>query len=137
MDSSDLELRLSELRRDLKEILSIIEATPKVLEPTTALQCEASSPTLQTIRHEDTPAENPCFAAACVPDTLNDAALVVITEFGQASPAILQMWLSIDYGLATRILSEFEAQGLVTSRGRVRHKAYTLRRSKGLLPHSH
>ena len=137
MDSSDLELRLSELRRDLKEILSIIEATPKVSERTTPRQCEASSPTLQTIRPENTPAANPGFAAACVPDTLSDDALVIVTEFGQASPAILQMWLSIDYGRATRILSEFEAQGLVTSRGRVRHKAYTLRRSKGMLPRSY
>jgi DNA segregation ATPase FtsK/SpoIIIE-like protein len=63
-------------------------------------------------------------------DDLYDDALVVVTEFGQASPAILQMWLSIDYGRATKLLSEFQADGLVSSKGRVRHKAYSLRRSE-------
>ena len=63
MDSSDLELRLSELRRDLKEILSIIEATPKVSGRTTPRQREASSPTPQTIRRENTPAANPGWSS--------------------------------------------------------------------------
>ena len=131
MDSHDLELRLSELRRDLKEILSIIEATSKVAARITPGHSEASPPTLQKTRHENTPTANPGFAE-CVPDTLNDAALVVITEFGQASPAILQMWLSIDYERAMQILRRFESQGLVSSRGKVRHKAYALRRSRGM-----
>jgi DNA segregation ATPase FtsK/SpoIIIE-like protein len=63
-------------------------------------------------------------------DDLYDDALVVLTEFGQASPAVLQMWLSIDYSRATKLLSEFQADGLVSSKGSVRHKAYSLRRSK-------
>jgi DNA translocase FtsK/SpoIIIE-like protein len=63
-------------------------------------------------------------------DDLYDDALVVITEFGQASPAVLQMWLSIDYGRAITILNRFQADGLVSSKGRIRHKAYSLRRSK-------
>jgi len=66
-------------------------------------------------------------------DDLYDDALVVLTEFGQASPAILQMWLSIDYGRAITILNRFQADGLVSSKGRVRHKAYSLRRSEAQL----
>ena len=62
-------------------------------------------------------------------DVLYDNALVVVTEFGQASPAILQMWLSIDYSSATTILSRFQADGLISSKGKVRHKAFALRRS--------
>jgi DNA segregation ATPase FtsK/SpoIIIE-like protein len=56
-------------------------------------------------------------------------ALVVITEFGHASAAILQMWLSIDYGRAIKILDQFQADGLISSKGRVRHKAFVLRHS--------
>jgi len=63
-------------------------------------------------------------------DGLYDDALVVITEFGQASPVMLQMWLSIDYLRATSILNQFQADGLVSPKGRVRHKAYSLRRSE-------
>lgn len=63
-------------------------------------------------------------------DGLYDDALVVITEFGQASPVMLQMWLSIDYRRATNLLNQFQADGLVSSKGRVRHKAYSLRRSE-------
>jgi DNA segregation ATPase FtsK/SpoIIIE-like protein len=63
-------------------------------------------------------------------DGLYDDALVVITEFGQASPVMLQMWLSIDYRRATNIFNQFQADGLVSSKGRVRHKAYLLRRSE-------
>jgi DNA segregation ATPase FtsK/SpoIIIE-like protein len=132
MDSSNLELHLSELRRQLKEILSIIEASPSAAARATHQQCEASRSALHEDVPETTQAANPCSAAFSAPDILCDDALVVVTEFGQASPAILQMWLSIDYGSAMRILREFEAQGLVSSRGKVRHKAYVLRRSKGI-----
>ena len=55
-------------------------------------------------------------------ELLNDA-LVVITEFGQASPAILQMWLSIDYNRATQILTKLEADGLISSKGRIHRKS--------------
>jgi len=54
---------------------------------------------------------------------------VVLTEFGQASPAVLQMWLSIDYSRALTILNRFQVDGLISSKGKVRHKAYSLRRS--------
>jgi DNA segregation ATPase FtsK/SpoIIIE-like protein len=62
-------------------------------------------------------------------DPLFDDALVVITEFGHASAAIIQMWLSIDYGRASKILSQFQADGLISAKGRVRHKAFVLRHS--------
>jgi len=65
-------------------------------------------------------------------DELFDEALIVVTEFGNATPSILQMWLSIDYHRARRILKDFEAQGLVSSKGRVRHKAFELRRARSL-----
>jgi DNA segregation ATPase FtsK/SpoIIIE-like protein len=65
-------------------------------------------------------------------DELFDEALIVVTEFGEATPSILQMWLSIDYHRATRILKDFEAQRLVNSKGRVRHKAFELRRARTL-----
>jgi DNA segregation ATPase FtsK/SpoIIIE-like protein len=132
MDSSNLQLRLSELRRDLKEILSMIEGIPSAAARATNQQCEASLPNLHEVVPETSPAENPCNAGASAHDGLSDDALIVVTEFGQASPAILQMWLSIDYGRAMRILREFESQRLVSSRGKVRHKAYALRRSKGI-----
>ena len=62
-------------------------------------------------------------------ELLYDDALVVITEFGHASAAILQMWLSIDYRRATKILNQFQADGLISAKGRVRHKAFVLRHS--------
>jgi S-DNA-T family DNA segregation ATPase FtsK/SpoIIIE len=62
-------------------------------------------------------------------ELLNNA-LVVITEFGEATPEILQMWLSIDFNRATRILTRLEADGLISSKGKVRHKAFELLRSK-------
>ena len=128
MDSSNLELRLSELRRELKEILSIIEATPSAAARAIPGQCQASLPD----QHNGIPETTQLTGAhTAAPDKLCDDALIVVTEFGQASPAILQMWLSIDFSRATQILREFEAQGLVSSRGKVRHKAYALRRSKG------
>ncbi len=132
MDSSNLQLHLSELRRELKEILSIIEATPSAEARATHPQPEASLPNPHKGSPETIPPANPSSVAASASDDLCDDALVVVTEFGQASPYILQMWLSIDYGRAMRILREFEALGLVSSRGKVRHKAYALRRSKGM-----
>jgi DNA segregation ATPase FtsK/SpoIIIE-like protein len=64
------------------------------------------------------------------PDPLLDDALAVVTEFGKATPAILQMWLGIDNARAVRVLGEFETRGLISPKGRVRHKAYELRRSR-------
>lgn len=131
MDSSNLQLHLSQLRRQLKEILLMIEATPSAPERAMHQQREAARPTLGDTEHESESTE-PSDVSEFSPDQLCDDALVVVTEFGQASPAILQMWLSIDYSRATRILREFESQGLVSPRGKVRHKAYALRRSKGM-----
>lgn len=131
MDSSNLQLHLSEVRRQLQEILLMIEATPSVPEPLNHQQREASPVTPGHVDHENQSAK-PSDANESAIDKLFDDALVVVTEFGQASPAILQMWLSIDYARAMRILREFEAQGLVSSRGKVRHKAYAIRRSKGM-----
>lgn len=130
MDSSTLQLHLSDLRRELKEILSMIEATPPAATRVAHQQRESSLSSLKEGVLETPPPTNPCDAGESAPDKLFDDALVVVTEFGQASPSILQMWLSIDYARAMRILREFEVQGLVSSRGKVRHKAYTLRRSK-------
>ena len=134
MDSSNLELRLSELRRQLQEILLMIETTPGATARATHEKRHASRPNPGDVEHEITPPSKPCDADGSAPDELCDDALVVVTEFGTASPAILQMWLSIDYSRATRILREFEAQGLVSSRGKVRHKAYALRRSSKTRP---
>ena len=131
MDSSNLQLHLSEVRRQLQEILLMIEATPSGPERIMHQLRKASRPTLGDAEHESQ-STIPSDANESTLDKLFDDALVVVTEFGQASPAILQMWLSIDYGRAMRILREFEAQGLVSSRGKVRHKAYALRRSKGM-----
>jgi DNA segregation ATPase FtsK/SpoIIIE-like protein len=74
----------------------------------------------------------PLFLASGQPakrDDLYDDALVVVTEFGHASPAMLQMWLSIDYTRAITILNHFQAEGVISSKGKVRHKAFSLRRS--------
>jgi DNA segregation ATPase FtsK/SpoIIIE-like protein len=128
------------LRRDLEEILAMVKG-----------DCSGSAfvQTELSVRENDAivgrpdaaqAAEYPASQTACVttsrneyqtvePDNLYNDALVVLTEFGQASPAMLQMWLSIDYGRAITILNRFEAEGLVSSKGRVRHKAYSLRRS--------
>ena len=128
------------LRRDLEEILAMVKG-----------DCSGSAfvQTELSVRENDATVgppqtgqagECPDSQTACVtasrnenktvePDNLYNDALVVLTEFGQASPAMLQMWLSIDYGRAITILNRFEAEGLVSSKGRVRHKAYSLRRS--------
>ena len=128
------------LRRDLEEILAIMKGDRS---GAAFVQTELS------VRENDATVgppqtgqagECPDSQTACVttsrneyqtvePDNLYNDALVVLTEFGQASPAMLQMWLSIDYGRAITILNRFEAEGLVSSKGRVRHKAYSLRRS--------
>jgi len=116
MDSSAIELRLSELRRELEEILAMLASDSTF----TANQFfeRASSDTFDKRASEQTDTE-----------LLNDA-LVVITEFGEATPEILQMWLSIDFNRATRILTRLEAEGLISPKGKVRHKAFELLRSK-------
>jgi len=114
MDASSATPGLSELRRELEEILALVNSDAQTRTRTAYVS-------LDPIEVDSPPAiEN---------DELFDDALVVVTEFGQATAAILQMWLSIDYARATRILTRFEAQGLVSAKGRVRHKAYEMRRT--------
>jgi DNA segregation ATPase FtsK/SpoIIIE-like protein len=139
------EFDLPKLRRQLEEIL----ATVKADRNGAAFNRSADEETVLSVRENDATAAEPDIAladdhtepeTACEPapsevgqrderDDLYDDALVVVTEFGHASPAILQMWLSIDYGRAMTILSRFQADGLISSKGRVRHKAFSLRRS--------
>ena len=127
------QLDLPELRRQLEELLAMVTTDSKQ----TRNQAEH-------VQIAETCATNNEFSEANPPiclesndsnekvndrELLYDDALVVITEFGHASPAILQMWLSIDYGSAIRILNQFQADGLISANGRVRHKAFVVRHS--------
>jgi DNA segregation ATPase FtsK/SpoIIIE-like protein len=123
MDSSDVALRVSKLRRELEEILAIVKADPTNVVRPPAEACLASSPDQPEAVYREASGVDQSR------DELYDDALIVVTEFGQATPSILQMWLSISYSRASRILSQFEAEGLVSSKGKLRHKAYSLRRS--------
>ncbi|HLF82653.1 MAG TPA: DNA translocase FtsK [Blastocatellia bacterium] len=140
------EFDLSKLRRQLEEVLAMLNADHNGA----AFNRSENEVVLLSVHPgDDTIAAEPDGALAndhrepetpCEPvlrevgqrderDDLYDDALVVVTEFGQASPAVLQMWLSIDYGRATTILTRFQADGLISSKGKVRHKAFSLRRS--------
>jgi DNA segregation ATPase FtsK/SpoIIIE-like protein len=139
------EVDLRKLRRQLEEILAMVKADHKG----GAFVRSADEETVLSAHENHATAAEPGVAladecpqpeTACEPvlsevdqreerDDLYDDALVVVTEFGHASPAVLQMWLSIDYGRATTILSRFQADGLISSKGKVRHKAFSLRRS--------
>ena len=146
MDTHKPEFDLPKLRRQLEEILAMVKGDHNGAAfnrsadeaPVVHVHGPAASAAEPEVAIPDERLES---VAACAPapgradqrnqrDDLYDDALVVVTEFGQASPAILQMWLSIDYGRAAKLLSEFQADGLVSSKGRVRHKAYSLRRSE-------
>jgi|GEM_PF-2636125 len=119
MDAFALTPCLAELRRGLEEILALVTRDARV-----EIGVHKSLPDPESIESASLdPGER---------DKLFDDALGVVTEFGKATPALLQMWLSIDYCRATRILSDFEARGLVSSKGRVRHIAFELRRARGL-----
>lgn len=121
MYASALTPCLSDLRRELEEILALVAADVRDDTDTVVHKSLPAPETIESVSIE-----------AREPDNLFDDALVVVTEFGKATAAVLQMWLSIDHARAMRILSDFEAQGLVSSKGRVRHKAYELRRSRNL-----
>ena len=116
---------LSQIRRELEEILALLgngyqsDRAPRPAQP------EGDQGSGNNLKQFDS-GETSLSAER---DQLFDDALVVITEFGNASPSILQMWLSIDYTRATLILSQLEAEGLVSPKGKVRHKAFELRRS--------
>ena len=124
MDASALTPCLSELRRALEEILALSTRDGR---ESTDIGVHKSLPASTTIESASIEKTLPSDS-----DELFDEALIVVTEFGNATPSILQMWLSIDYHRATRILKDFEAQGLLSSKGRVRHKAFELRRSRSL-----
>lgn len=127
------ELALPNLRRQLEELLAMLatnrkiecrrENAPAYLSGTEAASNDSyPDPSIGTQPEEETRNEKENDR-----DVLSDDALVVITEFGHASAAILQMWLSIDYGRAIKIINQFQSEGLISTRGRVRHKAFVLR----------
>jgi|SRR5262245_716570 len=119
---------LLKLRRDLEEILAMLSWKPRrSLAVRQKPVPSTSRAELQTLPRVDSP--KPQQSPNAERDDLFDDALVVVTEFGEASPTILQMWLSIDYARACRLVSQLVALGLVSSKGRVRHKAYELRRA--------
>lgn len=113
------------LRRELEEILSIIKGDHRdgivtALGDTPAITSESETASQSQLAHDSQSEET---------DALFNDALLVLTEFGQASPAILQMWLSIDYARSVTMINRFQNEGLISSRGKVRHKAFLLRRS--------
>ena len=140
MHPPNQEFLLPKLRRQLEEILAIVNRGPNCAVAETTLSFPENGDGVAdpvTVRgNEYQESRQPCEPVLLDEDQtlegdLYNDALVVVTEFGQASPAVLQMWLSIDYGQAMTILNRFQADGLVSSKGRVRHKAYSLRRSEG------
>jgi len=127
------DLDLPDLRRQLEELLTMIatdlksdQGSPREQANFPLTEAAGDSSLLNT---PDCPQPNRNNGDETDRDSLSDDALVVITEFGHASAAILQMWLSIDYGRAIRILNQFQADGLISAKGRVRHKAFELRHS--------
>jgi len=145
MHPPEPEFDLLELRRQLEEILAMVKADHtgaafnRSADEEIGLSVDANNATAAepdiALAH-NLPEPDTVFAPALSKvgqrderDDLYDDGLVVLTEFGQASPAVLQMWLSIDYSRALTILNRFQVDGLISSKGKVRHKAYSLRRS--------
>ena len=121
------ELDLPELRRQIEELLAMVASDLNFERESRSerahfVETEAAGGASQLDISSSPPSND-----ATDRDLLSDDALVVITEFGHASAAILQMWLSIDYGRAVKILNQFQADGLISAKGRVRHKAFVLR----------
>jgi S-DNA-T family DNA segregation ATPase FtsK/SpoIIIE len=119
MDPSALQFRLLELRRELEEILAMV-TTDSTFTQTKRQDCEYAPGETRDVQRGIS--ETSGVHQFETDELLNDA-LVVITEFGQASPAILQMWLSIDYNRATQILTKLEADGLISPKGKVNRKS--------------
>lgn len=123
---------LPELRRQLEEILVMVTSDHnRSVLPAGENYTGVAEPDVESSQSEV--AYETLLVEYDQPDGRDDLyndALVVVTEFGQASPAILQMWLSIDYSRAIKILNRLQADGLVSTTGKVRHKAYSLRRSE-------
>ena len=144
MDPLKSEFDLPKLRRQLEEILAMVKAdhngaafvqsTDEETGPSVHENASIAEPSV-ALADESPESETDCdppLLEGGQPDKrdeLYDEALVVVTEFGQASPAVLQMWLSIDYGRAITILNRFQAEGLISAKGKVRHKAFSQRRS--------
>lgn len=139
------EFTLPKLRRQLEEILAMVTADHT---GATFVHSADKQPMVSVLEYDASVAEPEIAVAEACPesdticepaaledghpdkrDDLYDDALVVLTEFGQASQAVLQMWLSIDYSRATAILNRFQAEGLISSKGKVSHKAFSLRRT--------
>ena len=140
MSSSDSKTRLAELRQGLEEVLAMISGDSSLVrleleDPSFPIGAEdhatrdVTHAGMRTANRLSPGEERSCSAESSESDPLVDDALVVITEFGQVSPSILQMWLSIDYVRALRLLKALESKGLITAKGRVRHKAYELRKA--------
>ena len=126
MNANYLSVDLSEFRRQLEEILALLSR-----DVDRDSRSDPHRPSLNPDVSVQGFTGRNASASPNQSDELFDKALAVITEFGQTSPAILQMWLGIDYARAMALLYQFEAQGIISSKGRVRHKAYELRRSRG------
>jgi DNA segregation ATPase FtsK/SpoIIIE-like protein len=128
------QMDLPELRRQLEELLEMVTTDLKIKcenqnQQVHIAQIRAIYNELPESDAPICPESNEDNEKVCDREPLYADALVVITEFGHASAAILQMWLSIDYGRAIKILDQFQADGLISSKGRVRHKAFVLRHS--------
>lgn len=130
------EFNLPKLRRQLEEILALLSGTCNVDSQATD-EALSVHPGDSTAAEQDIhPQPDPDSAQAASEtiqqndrDDLYDNALVVITEFGNASIPLLQMWLSVDYGRAKTIFDRLLDEGLISSNGKVRHKAFSLRSS--------
>ena len=127
------QLDLPKLRRQLEELLAMVATDLKIERVSeserahfvgTELAIDESQLEMPICPGSNENNDNPTDH-----DSLSDDALVVITEFGHASASLLQMWLSIEYGRAIKILDQFQADGLISAKGRVRHKAFVLRRT--------
>ena len=127
------ELDLPKLRRQLEELLAMVATDLDFERERESERARFGGTEAAGIDSPQDisgcPQSNEDYGNATDRDLLSDDALVVITEFGHASAAILQMWLSIDYGRAIKILNQFQADGLISAKGRVRHKAFVLRHS--------
>jgi DNA segregation ATPase FtsK/SpoIIIE-like protein len=144
MHSPRPELDLPELRRQLEEILAMVNADhnsavciqgtddgsgPNQENDRSSGGSDLAIANQRPISDLDCKPLLPARAHPAKRDELYNDALLVVTEFGHASPAMLQMWLSIDYTRAITILNRFQAEGVISSKGKVRHKAFSLRRS--------
>ena len=139
MHSLNPEFNLPKLRRQLEEILALLSGTCNVDSQETneaiSLSVHPNESTIseEQSTHPQPEPDNAPTTKEAIPqnerDDLYDDALVVITEFGNASIPLLQMWLSVDYSRAKTVFDRFLDEGIISSNGKVRHKAFLLRSS--------